>query len=140
MAILTSADWPDVRDAIDTQMDTNVLPNATIARNIFSGAADQDVLKIDPLAESRTDEDGNRVKRAAIYFCAARLIDVVFQPTSLSATTRDLRWSRQLTPAEAKANKLKGMAVEEINAILFPDTTAQSMPRVFSSVSGTRGK
>lgn len=140
MAILITGDWPDVRDAIDTQVDTNALPDVTIARNIYSGAADQDVLKLDPLAESRTGEDENRVKRAAIFYCAARLIPVVIRILTLSTTTRDLRYSRLVADPEKRANELRGMAVEEINEVLTPGAEAQSMPRVFSSVSGTRGK
>ncbi len=140
MAILTSADWPAVRQAVHVSMDTNLLPTATIAMNIYSGAADRDVLKLDPDAESRTGEDENRVTRAAIFYCAARLCSVVDWFLNLSTTARDLRYSRQLSPAEQRANELRGMAVEEINAILFPDATAQSMPRMFTKVTGIRGK
>lgn len=140
MAILTSADWPAVRAALDTELDTNNLTDPVIALNIYSGAADQDVLKLDPDAESRIGDDGDRIKRAAVFFCAARLTSVVFQPTSVSALTRDLRYQRQVAKAEKRANELRGMAVEEINEVLVPGGLATSMPRMFSAVSGTRGK
>lgn len=140
MAILTSADWPAVRDALDTELDTNSLLDATIARNIYSGAADQDVLALDPDAETRTGEDGNRIQRAAIFFCAARLAPVVLRILNLSALTRDLRFSKPVFDPEERANELRGMAVEEINEVLVPGGLATSMPRQFSAVSGTRGK
>lgn len=140
MAILTSADWPSVRQAVHVSMDTNLLPTATIELNIYSGAADQDVLELDPDAESRTGEDEKRVTRAAIFYCAARLCPVVDWFLNLSTTARDLRYSRQLSPAQQRANELRGMAVEEINEVLTPGADAQSMPRTFTKVTGTRGK
>jgi hypothetical protein len=140
MAILTSADWPAVRAALDTELDTNSLTDAVIALNIYSGAADQDVLALDPDAETRTGEAANRIQRAAVFFCAARLAPVVLQVTSLSTTTRDLRYNRRLAEAEKRANELRGMAVEEINEVLVPGGLAESMPRMMSSVSGIRGK
>ncbi len=140
MAILTSADWPAVRAAIDTQVDDNMLLDSVIALNIYSGAADQDVLKLDPDAESRTGEDANRVTRAAVYYCAARLIPVVLRILSLSTITRDLRFTRSVPDIEKRANELRGMAVEEINEVLTPGAEAASMPRMFTKVTGIRGK
>lgn len=140
MAILTSADWPAVRAALDTELDTNSLTDAVIALNIYSGAADQDVLALDPDAESRIGEDGNRITRAAIFFCAARLAPVVLRILNLSALTRDLRFSKPTFDPEERAKELRGMAVEEINEILTPGGLATSMPRQFSAVSGIRGK
>ncbi len=137
---LTSADWPAVRAALDTQLDTNSLQDVVIALDIFSGAADQDVLALDPDAESRTGEDGNRITRAAIFFCAARLAPVVLRLLNVSALTRDLRYGKPVVDPDERANELRGMAVEEINEILTPGGLATSMPRQFSSVSGIRGK
>jgi hypothetical protein len=129
-----------VRDALDTELDTNSLLDATIARNIYSGAADQDVLALDPDAETRTGEDANRIQRAAVFFCAARLAPVVLRILNLSALTRDLRYSKPTFDPDERANELRGMAVEEINEVLVPGGLAESMPRMFSSASGTRGK
>lgn len=140
MAILVPADWPAVRDAIDTQVDDNMLKDSTIALNIYSGAADQDVIKLDPDAESRTGDEGLAITRAAVYYCAARLIPVVLRILSLSTTTRDLRFTRSVPDAEQRANELRGMAVEEINEILTPGAEAASMPRMFTKVTGIRGK
>lgn len=140
MAILTSADWPAVRQAVHVSMDANLLPTATIELDIYSGAADQDVIKLDPDAESRTGDEALAITRAAVFYCAARLCPVVDWFLNLSTTTRDLRWSRQLPPAEQRANELRGMAVEEINEVLTPGAEAASMPRMFTKVTGTRGK
>lgn len=140
MVILTSADWPAVRAALDTQLDTNSLTDATIALNFYSGAADQDVLKLDSDAESRTGEDSNRITRAAVSFCAARLAPVVIRLMSVSTTGRDLRYNKPVFDPKVRANELRGMAVEEINEVLFPGNLASSMPRQFTKVTGTRGK
>lgn len=138
--ILTSADFPAIRAALDTELDTNSLTDAVIALDIYSGAADQDVLALDPDAESRIGEDANRIQRAAVFFCAARLAPVVLRILNLSALTRDLRYSKPVFNPEDRANELRGMAVEEINEVLTPGGLATSMPRQFSSVSGIRGK
>ncbi len=140
MAIIESGDYPSIRAAIDLELDTNSLPDAKIALDIFSGAADQDVLERDPDAESRTGEDANRVTRAAIFFCAARLVPVVMRTVSLSATTRDLSYTRKMSEIDARVNELKGQAVAEIDEVLDPDNDTASMPRMFTYASGDRGR
>jgi hypothetical protein len=140
VAILTSAEYPAIRAALDTELNTTNLPDSIIALDIYSNAADQDVLQLDPLAASRTGEAANRVKRAAIYFCAARLCPAIVRITSLSVQTRDLNYSRPVFDPAERAAELRAMAQAEINEILTPTEAAAERPTMFAVASGTRGR
>lgn len=138
MAILTSADYPAIRAALDTDLGTRELPDATIAMEIYHPAAEQDVIRRVPDAESKTGEDAKRVKRAAILFCAARLAGAVIRKTSLSIQTRDMNYSRPAYDAEKKAAELRALAEEQIGLLEADDTP--NLPTMFTVASGTRGK
>lgn len=70
---ITAADYPSVRRRIDFDLTDEDLPDAVIEDMIYLEAAVQDVLDIDPDAETRTGDDENRVIRAMILFLAARI-------------------------------------------------------------------
>lgn len=140
MAILNSTLYPAIRAALDTELDTTKLPDSVIALDIYSNAADQDVYERDPDADTRTGEAANRIKRAAVYFCAARLCPVVVRITSLSVQTRDLNYSRPVFDPAVRAAELRAMAEEEINQILTPSDAAPERPTMFSLAHGTRGR
>lgn len=137
MAILSSDEYPEIRAALDADLNANDLPDSIIAMTIYKDAADQDVLERDPDAATRTGEDANRVKRAAIYFCAARLAPVVVRLTSLSVTTRDMSYSRATFDPEERAAQLRNMAEEQLALVLEVDP---ARPAFFSVAHGTRGK
>ena len=139
MAILVSANYPDVRAALDTHLSASDLPDDTIALIIYALAADQDVLNLDPDAESRTGEDANRVLRAAIFFCAARLAPAVIKLTSLSITTRDMSYQKKAFDPDERSAELRGMATDLINEIIEPTQTSPSRPVTFSRAPGIRG-
>jgi hypothetical protein len=141
MSIITSADYPEVRAALDTELNVQVLPDAIIAQSIYHGAAEQDVLDLDPNAESRTDEtEIAREKRACIYFCAARLAAAIIRITSISVQARDISYSKPTFDPEQRAAELKAMAEEEIAAILTPSETSPQRPTMFAVASGYRGR
>lgn len=140
MAILASTDYPAIRAAIDTDLDTGTLSDNAIGLNIYAGAADQDVYARDPDADSRTGEDANRIKRAAVYFCAARLCPAVVRITSLSVTARDLNYSKPTFDPDERAADLRQMAEDELEAILDPDEDTPGRPTMFTYAPGTRGR
>jgi len=119
---LSSTEYPAVRAALDTELNDTTLPDATIALDIYEGAANQDVLDLDPSAASRTGTDGERVLRAAIYFCAARLAPVVVRLTSLSITTRDLAYAKAVFDPDEMAERLRKLAHDEMDEVLGTDT------------------
>lgn len=140
MPILTQADYQAIRAALDTDLDSDSLPDATIALSVYQDAADQDVLDLDPDAETRTGSELARVKRAAILFCAARLAPAVVRITSMTVNTRDLSYQRPTFKPDERAAELRQLAQAELNEILEPTGLAPSRPTMFAVVSGTRGK
>jgi len=122
MAILSSDEYPAIRAALDTELNTTTLPDSTIALIIYQSAADQDVLNLDPDAESRTGEDANHVLRAAIFFCAARLAPAVVRLTSLAITTRDMSYSKPVFDPDEMAEILRRLAHDEMDEVLGTDT------------------
>lgn len=137
MAILTSALYPAVRAAIDLELDSTALPDATIALAIYAGAADQDVLARDPLAETRTGSDLIHVQNAAVYSCAARLIIALPQVTSEETPDGHRYQVRAWEPA-ARAAALRALAAAELDAVVTADASADRPP-FFTRASGTRG-
>jgi hypothetical protein len=137
MPILSNLDYPDVRGALDSDLSEKDLPDAFINRKIFAPAADQDVLDRDPDAETRTGADGERIKRAAIYFCAARLAPTVVRLTSLNVQTRDMSYQKPVFDPDERAAQLRNMAEEELAEVL---SVEPARPEFFSVARGTRGK
>lgn len=140
MAILTSAEYPAIRAALDVDLNDKDLPDSTIALTIYQDAADQDVLDIDPDAEGRTGDEAAAVTRAAIYFCAARLAYAVVRITSLSVNTRDISYSKATFDPEERAAQLRAEAEEELAEILEPEEEAPRRPTMFSRATGSRGQ
>lgn len=138
--LLSSAQYPAIRAAIDVKLAATDLPDAVIALDIYKGAAIQDVLARDPSAESRTGDAEVHVTSAGIYFCAARLCPAVVRVTSLSVSTRDLNYSRQTFDPEQRAAELRALADTELARVLEPSEDTPSRPTMFTIAAGTRGK
>ena len=120
--ILPVSNYPDVRAAIDVTLTTNDLPDPIIGSDVYKGAAEDDVLKRVSDAASKTGNDLKRVQRAAVLFCAARLIPSVIQITSLSTTVRDMSISRPAWKWEDRAEELRNQANAQLDEISDADT------------------
>lgn len=140
MAILSSTDYPSIRAALDVDLDSSNLPDSTIALDIYSGAADALVYDRDPDADDRTGSDADRIKRAAVYFCAALLAPVVVRITSLAVQTRDVSYSRPVFDPAERAAELRALAEAEIDEVLTPAEEAPGRPTMFDTAAGTRGR
>lgn len=140
MAILSSTDYPAIRAALDVNLDSSNLPDDVIALDIYSNHADQLVYERDEDADDRTGEDANRIKRAAIYFCAALLAPVVVRITSLAVQTRDVSFNRPVFDPVQRAADLRAMAEAEIDEVLTPTEDAPGRPTMFDVAAGTRGR
>lgn len=138
MPLLTSTDYPSIRAAIDISLTATDLPDATIALDIFIGAAMREVLSRDPEAESRTGDDLARVKAAAVYLTAARLI--VTLPQILRETDLDTTYQRQAVDVAARAAELRALAEAELNEVLEPDDATADRPTMFDTAHGYRGR
>lgn len=140
MAILSPADYPAIRAALDVSLNAQQLPDATIEQDIFVGAAEAELLKRVPDAASRTGDDLKRVKRALVWLTAALLAPSVVRITSLSVQTRDLSYSRQTFDPDEKAAELRSRAESEIAMLLTPNEATPSRPTMFTVVAGYRGR
>ncbi len=76
MPLLTLDDHAAIRAAIDARLTPRDLPDELIAQEIYRGAAKREIVRRDPLAETRVDAEGASVRRAAILYCAAQLCPV----------------------------------------------------------------
>ena len=138
MALLTAADYPEVRAAIDVTLDDVTLDDVVIGRSIFATRAEEWVA-------SRTDDTGAHAKRAVIFKLAAlvtlsvpSLLGIIHQANSQGES------KATITPAE-KAASLMQQAEEELALTsdsgkkdTSADTTAV-MPNIFALATGGRG-
>lgn len=138
--LITSAEYPAIRAALDTELDSDKLPDSIIALSIYKEKARQDVLKRDPDAESRTGDKFTHVQNAAIYLCAALLAPAVIRVTSVNVQGRDLSYQRRIWDPADKAAELRELAEQELAAVLTPTDDTPGMPTMFTVAGGTRGK
>jgi len=140
MPILTTADYPAVRAALDSQLTATDLPNSMIAEPIFAPAAEAELLARVPTAASMTGENAARVKRALIRLTAALLAPSVVRVTSMSIQTRDLSYSRQTFDPVKKAADLRAAAETELGPLLVISAAEPVGPfPAFTLARGNRG-
>lgn len=140
-ALITSADYPAVRAALDVSLSESELPDGVISQGIYAGAARSEVLERVPTAESETDVDTiERLSRAVIYLTAARLAPAVVRITSISITSGDRNYSRQTFDPTERAAQLRAMAEQELSEVEEPDEETPARPPMFALASGQRGR
>lgn len=138
--ILTPADFPEVRAALSPDLGKDELPDAIIGRDVYQGAAEAEVLAIDPAALVHTDPaDQAHVRLATIYLTAARLALRLTQITSEKFT----QYAVTIVPKDLNAlySFLRSQALDELAAIsTVPDTLPSSvLPIPMVLASGGRG-
>lgn len=138
MTILTTADYPAIRAALDVGLNATTLPDATIGQSIFVEAAEAELLRRVPDAASMSGGDLARVRRALVWLTAAYLAHSVVRITSLSVQTRDLSYSRQTFNPDEKATELRSRAEVEIGMLLIPTQVAPGRPTMFALAAGRR--
>lgn len=130
MAILSVADYPAVRAAIDVSLGENNLPDSTIALPIFHAAAERWVRGRDPNAETYTPGSANAeaIKQSAIYACAALIIGA--NPNITSETFTDgYRYTRKEIDPSARQAELWSAAEGAVrDANPDPDPTSEPVP------------
>lgn len=139
-SLLTTDDFEQVRKSLDVDLTVTSLPDSIISMSIYQAAAIADVLAIYSSAESETGADFQRCKRAAIYFCAARLAPAVVRLTSITTQARDLNISKPAFDPETRAAELRAMAQSELSEVVTPDQQAATRPTMFALATGTRGR
>lgn len=115
LRILTYGDYEAVRKSLDLSLDEAALPSEIIELPVFGPAGESDVLERDPysLGYQTTDTVAwERVRRAAIWFTAARLAPAV--PALTMERLGDWSMSRKETDFGALAATLRGRAAAEL--------------------------
>lgn len=138
MALLTSANWPEVRAALDVSLTTRQVPDAVIAYDLYSGRAMRRVVEQVPTAESMTGDNLQRCKNAAIFYTAAYLAPAIPNITRKSIGGGDTEMAYDID-WEARAANLLAAAAAELAEVLTPTETAAAMPLMFAVASGYRG-
>jgi hypothetical protein len=136
--ILTAADYQEIREQIDTSLDATTLPDATIGRDAYAGAAMREVISRDPLAETRTGADAARVRLAAIYLTAARLCPAV--PALVRVTHQETTYQQVAPRFDKRAEELRGLAETELAAVTASGDTTPYRPTMFRTARGRRGQ
>jgi len=137
MALLSAADYPAIRAAIDVSLTARVLPDSVIGLPIYVDAAEAEVLARDPLAESRTGAALQHVTNAAVLLTAALLAPAL--PGYTAEDFSEYSYQRK-TDWATRAAELRKRAEAELAAVLEPENpTTASKPTMFTTAPGTRG-
>lgn len=137
MPILTNpTDFPAVRAAIDTSLTAAALPDATIALDIYLGAAELYIISRDADAESRTGDAETHIKNATTYYLAALLIPAV--PHLQEVSDRSIKYKRQ-ADWDALEAQLRGRVEYHLAQVLEPSEKAPGRPVMFAVATGRRG-
>lgn len=143
--ILTSADFDEVRQQIDTSLDDSDVSNPTIGMDTYQGRAEDWVIGRDANAlnyliggSSPNATKAKYVRRAAVYYLAALLCPVV------PAIKRDKfgqgdDFERVPFNAEKRAAELFALADGAMDAYLEAQPQAVQLPTVFTLAQGRRG-
>lgn len=137
MALLTTADYPAIRAALDVSLTARDLPDSVIGLAIYVGAAEAEVLVRDPLAASRTGAEQQHLVNAAVFLTAALLAPAL--PDLTSEHFAEYSYNRNVDWL-ARAADLRRRFEAELAAVLAPDDAATyNRPTMFTAASGTRG-
>lgn len=136
MPLLTPAEFEAVRQALDTSLDDETLPDATIALDIYQHVGEARVYALVPTADAIVDTNP-RIRIAAIFYVAAELAPVIphilredYGQYSYQLDKKD--WTKQAADLRRKAD-------EQIAAVIGdPIETEDLMPAVFTLAHANR--
>ena len=136
MALLTAAEYPSIRAALDVGLDAVALPDSIIELPIYGGSAELEILRRDPDAYERTGLNKRRVMNAIIYLTAAYLAPAI--PKITSETLGDYSYGRQVVDWTKLAIEMRSRADQELSAVTQGSGTI-AIPSMFGVASGRRG-
>ena len=140
MPILTSANYPAVRAAIDISLNPSVVPDATLDLPIYRDAAEAEIT--DRLGTTAYDDltapQQAAVTRAAIYLCAALLMPAV--PQLLDKQLGDARVRRKDFDVVATVQRLRDLAADELAFVPGDTAPPSAIPTMFTLAPGGRAR
>lgn len=139
MAILTAADYPAIRAAIDTSLTPEDLPDGVIGLDIYAGDAQREVRRRVPGAEELAGDEAAEARAAAVLLCAALLVPAV--PQIVGESHGDDTYSRKLADPATLAAELRARALDKLAALVTPDQAPERhRPTLFRTAGGRRGR
>lgn len=131
MPILLATDYDQVRAAIDVDLTPDVLPDATIAMDIFQGRAEDAVIAAYPEAETAADPAAVHVRRAVIYLTAALILPSLYAVSD--EQVGDLRVKINDSRIDQRVASLRNMVDEELGLAVggSPVAAPSGMPVMF---------
>lgn len=138
MTLLTAADYPTVRAALDTSLDATALPDGVIGMTIYQGRAEALVMARDPQWATRSGDALEWLRRAAIAYTAAFLAPAV--PTLASEYLGDYRYVRNQASWDERAKRLLAEGAAAVAKVIAPSSTTAPRPAVFALATGGRGQ
>lgn len=138
MTLITSADYPDVRRALDASLDATTLPDAAIASPVYQGQAELDVLARYPDAAAATGTAALQVKIATILLTAAYMAPAV--PLIVREQDKDYSYQRQAIDWLDAQERLRARAEQVLSGLAGETVTSGDFAGVlFARASGCRG-
>jgi hypothetical protein len=137
-ALIDSSVYPEIRALIDSSIAESQLPDSMISMSVFQGMAEKEVVRMYPNAYIETDAAKlSHIQRATIYLTAAFLAPSV--PDVISEHFGNYQYRRNSLNTSDLADRLRGMAEDEINQILDLIDSAEIIPIMFTTAWGPRG-
>jgi hypothetical protein len=141
MALLGGREYDSIRAALDIGLTAEDLPDAVIDLPIYSPAAEAEVLRWVPTAETLAAPQRDRAVRAAILFCAGYLAGAAPQ-IAQDQVAGDARTVWSTFDAAARQEDLLGRAEEQVSILLreVDEASFPFRPRFFTLAPGRRGR
>ncbi len=136
MPVITAAEYPAARAALDVTLDATALPDSVLSQPVYVDAAEAELLRLDPDVATRTGDAQSAAKRAGALLLAALLAPAV--PRVVRETMQDYAYQAEEVDWAQLATELRGRAQREVAGYLVHASTA-TRPTLFARASGTRG-
>jgi hypothetical protein len=138
--LVTTAQYPAVRAAIDVTLTTDEVPDGVIGLTIFAGKAERDAIARATngvaIVASTSGDDFDRLRDVAILLCAALLVPALPQLTSESVGQADYSYRVQGVDPLKRAAQLRA----EATALLATLNGTYGIPTQFTLATGGRAQ
>jgi hypothetical protein len=138
-AILTTAEYPEIRAVISLDVDQKALPNDVIALDPYQGEAERWAVRLDPQAATRTGATLRQLKTAIVFKIASFVVKAMPQLIEENFKVGE-GFKRQSVDVDARAEDLAQRAADAMAAYLSPTPATKSIPTLFTTAPGRRGR
>jgi hypothetical protein len=138
--LVTTAQYPAVRAAIDVTLTADALPDSVIGLTIFAGKAERDAIARATngaaIVASTAGDDFDRLRDVAILLCAALVVPALPQITQESVGQRDYEYRAVAVDPLKRAAQLRAEAA----VILAALNGTRLIPTQFTLATGGRAQ